>query len=257
MSSQIGPAEPGRPFPPTRCSVVHAVGDADPEVRRQAFAALAESYWKPVYKYLRVHWRAEGEDAADLTQEFFARALEKGTFGAYDPERARFRTFLRTCLDHFAASEKKAARREKRGGGRAPLSLDFADFASFSEIEAELARQGAAIPPDGEEYFHREWVRSLFAAAVEDLRSQSAAAGKGARFALFERYDLEGPRPGERLTYAQLGEEAGMSAVQVTNELAAARRDFRRLVLARLRALTASEAELRAEARLVLGVDLP
>ncbi|MEA2693386.1 MAG: hypothetical protein QOJ16_2773 [Acidobacteriota bacterium] len=254
MSSHVGPAEPGRPFPPTRYSVVHAVGDADPEVRRQAFAALAESYWKPVYKYLRVHWRAEGEDAADLTQEFFARALEKGTFGAYDPERARFRTFLRTCLDHFAASEKKAARREKRGGGRAPLSLDCADFAG---AEAELSHQGAAAPPDGEEYFHREWVRSLFASAVEDLRSQSAAAGKGARFALFERYDLEGPPPGERLTYAQLGEEAGMSAVQVTNELAAARRDFRRLVLARLRALTASEAELRAEARLVLGVDLP
>ena len=108
-----------------------------------------------------------------------------------------------------------------------------------------------------EEYFHREWVRSLFALAVEDLRVQCAAAGKGARFALFERYDLEESPAGERPTYAQLGEAVGMSAVRVTNELAAARRDFRRLVLARLSELTASEAELRAEARSVLGIELP
>jgi RNA polymerase sigma factor (sigma-70 family) len=254
MSSDSGPAEPGRPFPETRYSVVRALGDAgeiDPEVRRQAFAALAESYWKPVYKYLRVKWRAESEDAADLTQGFFTHALEKGTFGAYDPSRARFRTFLRTCLDHFAASERKAARREKRGGGAKPLSFDFLG------AEAELARQGAVQETDMEEYFHREWVRSLFALAVEDLRARCAAAGKSARFALFERYDLEESPSGERWTYARLGEAVGMSAVQVTNELAAARRDFRRFVLARLAELTASEAELRAEARLVLGIELP
>ena len=52
-----------------------------------------------------------------------------------------------------------------------------------------------------------------------------------------------------------LAEELGITAVQVTNDLAAARRDFRRLVLDELRALTGSEAEFRAEARDVLGVD--
>lgn len=225
-------------FPATRRSVLLAARDTDPEVRRQALDTLIDSYWKPVYKYLRVQHRAEGDEAQDLTQSFFALALEKGTFDRYDPARARFRTFLRLVLDGFVANERKAARREKRGGGT--LSLDF------ESAEAELARSPSQdLTP--EEYFHREWVRGLFARAVERLRGEASPR----RFLLFERYDLEEDRP----TYSELARELGITTVQVTNELAAARRDFRRLVLDELRSLTGSEAEFRAEARDVLGVD--
>ena len=238
-------------FPATRRSILAAVRDADPEVRRQAFGALVESYWRPVYKYLRVKQWSAGEDAPDLTQAFFVQALEKGTFGRYDPEKARFRTYLRTCLDGFVANERKAARRLKRGGGETPLSLDFA------AAEAELARQGAADAIGPEEYFHREWVRALFGLAVEELRRCCAAAGRTVHFALFERYDLEGEEGEGRPTYAQLAAEHGLTATQVTNYLFAMRRDLRRIVLDKLRELTGSEAELRAEAREVLGVELP
>jgi RNA polymerase sigma factor (sigma-70 family) len=225
-------------FPATRRSVLLAARDADPEVRRQALDTLIDSYWKPVYKYLRVQHRAEGDEAQDLTQSFFALALEKGTFDRYDPAKARFRTFLRLVLDGFVANERKAARREKRGGGA--VALDF------EGAEAELARAPAQdLTP--EEYFHREWVRALFARAVERLRGEAGPR----RFLLFERYDLEENRP----TYAELAGELGVTVIQVTNDLAAARRDFRRLVLDELRALTGSEAEFRAEARDVLGVD--
>ncbi|HSN85379.1 MAG TPA: hypothetical protein VL025_01415 [Thermoanaerobaculia bacterium] len=251
MHDDTGLRGPGGRFPLTRRSVVLAAGDADPEVRRQAWEALAASYWRPVYKYLRVKWRAEREDAEDLTQGFFAQALEKGTFERYDPAKARFRTFLRTGLDGFAANERKAARRLKRGGGQVFLSLDFAG------AEEELARSGAGEGLDMEEYFHREWVRSLFGLAVEDLRSGCAAAGKAVHFALFERYDLEGPDGPDRPTYAELAREHGLTPVQVTNYLAAMRRELRRLILEKLRELTGSEAELRAEARQVLGVELP
>jgi RNA polymerase sigma factor (sigma-70 family) len=250
MSPEIGPAAPGRAFPPTRYSVVRAVVDPDPEVRRQAFAALAEVYWKPVYKYLRVRFQASQEDAADRTQDFFARALEKGTFGAYDPERALFRTFLRTCLDRFATDQFRAARQERRGGGRQAVGFDFPG------AEAELARQGAVALPDMDEYFHREWVRSLFAAAVEGLRARYEEAGKGTRFALFESYDLADD-DAPRRTYAELGAELGLTPIAVNNELHAARRDFKKEVLRRLAELTASDAEYRAEARYVLGVDPP
>lgn len=251
MHDDTGLRHPGDRFPLTRRSVVLAAGDADPRVRRQAWDALVASYWRPVYKYLRVKWRAEREDAEDLTQGFFVQALEKGTFERYDPAKARFRTFLRTCLDGFAVNEKKAASRLKRGGGQAFLSLDFAG------AEEELARSGAGPGLDMEEYFHREWVRSLFGLAVEDLRSGCAASGKAVHFALFERYDLEGPDSSDRPTYAELAREHGLTPVQVTNYLAAMRRELRRLVLERLRELTGSEAELRAEARQVLGVELP
>ena len=64
-----------------------------------------------------------------------------------------------------------------------------------------------------------------------------------------------GARRGERPSYAQLAAEHGLAVTQVTNFLAAVRRELRRRVLARLRELTASEEEYRAEARNVLGVD--
>jgi RNA polymerase sigma factor (sigma-70 family) len=248
------PAGNEGPFPATRRSVVRAVADADPGVRRQAFEALVAGYWKPVYKYLRVKWRLAAADAEDVTQEFFVHALEKGTFAGYDPGRARFRTYLRTCLDRFAANQQKAAGRQKRGGAAVVLSLDFPG------AEGELARQEIADQLGMEEYFHREWVRGLFAQAVEALSAEYRAAGKEVHFRLFERYDLEGAESEDsgritRLTYAELAREHGLTTVQVTNWLAAARRDFRRQVLAALAELTGSEEELRAEARLVLGVE--
>lgn len=251
MRPDTSPGGPAARFPSTRRSVVLAARDADPEVRRQAFGTLAESYWKPVYKYLRVKWRTDGEEARDLTQAFFAQAFEKGTFGHYDPDKARFRTWLRTCLDGFASNERKAARRLKRGGGAAPLSLDF------EGAEAELARQSAAEDLGPEEYFHREWVRALFGLAVEELRRRCEAAGRSIHFTLFERYDLEGVDGAERPTYEQLAAEHGLTATQVTNWLFAVRRDLRKIVLEKLRELTGSEAELRAEARDVLGIELP
>lgn len=249
MSPDTPAGAPGR-FPATRRSVLLAARDADPEVRRAAFGALVESYWRPVYKYLRAPGRLGAEDAQDLSQAFFAQALEKGTFGRYEPDKARFRTFLRLCLDGFVANERKAAGRLKRGGGNVLLSLDFAG------AEEELVQAGASEALGPEEYFHREWVRSLFARAVETLRQRCEEGGRSLRFALFERYDLEG-EAGGRPTYAALAAEHGVTPEKVTNELSAARRELRAIVLETLRELTGSEAELRAEAREILGIDLP
>lgn len=240
----------GGGFPPTRLSVVRALGSREEAVRRPAFAALVEGYWRPAYKYLRVRWRLSAEEAEDLTQEFFTRVLEKRYFDRYEPERARFRTYLRTCLDRFAANQRRSAGRLKRGGGTSLLPLDFA------AAEGEVARAGggaaARAGSDPESYFHQEWRRALFHDAVAELRAACAAAGREVRFAVFERYDLEG---GDGLTYAALGEELGLPATQVTNHLAWARRELRRIVLERLERLCGSEEELAAEARDLLGAE--
>jgi RNA polymerase sigma factor (sigma-70 family) len=240
----------GSAFPPTRHSLVAAVRGDDEEARGRAFGALVEVYWRPVYKYLRVKWSASVEDAADLTQEFFTRALEKGFFTSYDPEKALFRTFLRLCVDRFAANEREAARRQKRGGGVRVLPLDF------EGAEGELRATDVADRTTPEEFFHREWVRSLFGLAVDDVRARLLADGKATHLALFERYDL-GAGGGDRPTYADLAAELGIPATQVTNYLAAARREFRSAVLERLHALSGGEAEYRAEARALLGVEVP
>lgn len=247
-----GPAPRGGSFPATRLSVVRALGSRDEAVRRPAFAELVDGYWRPSYKYVRVRWRLPSEDAEDLTQEFFTRAFEKRYLEGYDPARARFRTYLRTCLDRFAANRRRADRRLKRGGGAAELSVDFAG----AEAEIRLAGSGAgafagaAPEADPEAWFHREWRRSLFRAAVAELRELCRGSGKEVRFTVFERYDLRG---GDGLTYARLGEELGIPATQVTNHLAWARRELRRIVLERLARVCASEEEMAAEARDLLG----
>jgi RNA polymerase sigma-70 factor (ECF subfamily) len=234
-------------FPPTRESLLRASAGAEGEPRRQAFGALAEGYWRPVYKYLRWRWRAEKEEAEDLTQGFFARAYEKRWFDRFDPARGRFRTFLRSCLDGFVSNERQAASRLKRGGGAPLLSLDV------EGAERELAGPALTAQGDVEAWFHREWVRALFTRAVSALERRAREEGRAAAFAVFRRYDLEG-EDGDRPTYEQLGRELGLPATQVTNHLSLMRRELRKEVLDALRALTASEEEFRAEARDLLGV---
>lgn len=240
----------GVSFPVTRHSVVLGAGSHDPEARRLAFAALVEAYRKPVYKYVRLKWHAAPDEAEELTQGFFARAFEKEFFAPYNPSRARFRTFLRTCLDGFIANERKAAGRLKRGGAVQLVPLDF------QTAEGELRQHDVAVPADMEAYFEREWARGILGLAVERLRAHYASSGREAYFRVFERYDLDAIESGERTTYADLGRELGLASTDVTNYLAAARRQFRTFVLERLRELTATDEEFREEARRLLGVEV-
>ncbi len=237
----------GARFPATRHSAVLAAQSADLIERERGLAILLETYWRPAYKYLRIRFRESNEDAKDLTQAFFTRALEKDFFAGYDPEKGSFRTYLRTCLDRFLANERKAASRAKRSPGIPLLPLDF------ESAEGELARQEPPDPATLEQYFHAEWVRNLFAISVEKLREECALRGKDLPYLLFERYELDRD-PDERLTYERLAEEFQIPATQVTNFLAFARREFRRIVLERLREITATDREFREEARSLLGV---
>ena len=238
-------------FPPTQRSAVLRTRDPDPEVRSLAFGALVEGYWKPIYKYLRIKWRASNEEAKDLTQGFFTRAMEKGYFAKYDPTKASFRTYLRTCLDGFVANERKSASRIKRAGELKIVSLDFA------LVEGELKRHEPSDTADVEAFFHQEWVRGLFGSAVDRLRERCESRGKLRQFELFERYDLQAPSQGERLSYADLAREYDLPTTQVTNYLAYVRRQFRDIVLDTLREMTGSEEEFRSEARDLLGVETP
>jgi len=235
-------------FPQTRTSVVRELRSRDPEVYRRAFDGLVAAYWKPVYFHLRLRWDIPHADAQDLTQEFFLRLLEKRYLDRYDSARSRFRTFLRLCLDRFIANQKKTSTRLKRGGNTVPLSLDFAG--ADQEVGAVASEY-----TDPETRFHREWVRSLFALAVEDLRRRCEETDKTTHFALFQRYDLETPDSGP-VSYQSLAQAFDLPVSQVTNHLAWVRREFRRLLLERLRHLCGSEREFRAEAKELLGVEV-
>jgi DNA-directed RNA polymerase specialized sigma24 family protein len=248
VRDDTGIGGPGGRFPTTRLSAIREAGSEDPDVRERGFTAVVEAYWKPAYKYVRLCFREESERAKDLIQGFFARAFEKGWLSGYDPRKGSFRTFLRTCLDGFVANERKAARRLKRDPGRPVLSLDF------EGAEGELRERPVPAAKSMDDFFHEEFVRALFGTSVAELEAECRMRGKETAFRLFDRYDLD-PQAEGAPTYAALAKELEISTTEVTNQLAFARRTFRRIVLARLRALTGSEREYREEVRAVLGAD--
>jgi RNA polymerase sigma factor (sigma-70 family) len=233
-------------FPVTRYSVVAALRSGNAEVRKRAFETLVASYWKPVYKYVRLRWKVGKEDAEDLTQEFFAVAFEKDYLGEYDASRARFRTFLRTCVDRLVMNAQKASSRLKRGGGLAAMSVDF------MSAEDEL-RASASPDPDMDAFFRDECIRALFELAVARLRSECQETGKTRQFSIFERYDLASLDSNPRPTYGKLAGDFGIPETQVTNFLAFSRRHLRLHVLQVLAELTATDEEMAAEVREVLG----
>lgn len=231
---------PGSLFPTTRRSVIEALRSEDRAERGRAFETVAAIYWKPLYKYARIVLKRERADAEDLTQILLLHALERDTLASYDSERASFRTFLRVLFDRLAVNHDKSAARIKRGGGAAHLDL------AAAENELALEKHDAGNP---EEYFHRQWVKSLFSMAIERCRDEVDPL----TFAIFESYDLS---PVSEITYSQLAREHRVSEATVTNRLAAARRRFREISLELLRDITASDHEFRTEARVLFGVEL-
>lgn len=231
-------------FPETRVSAVLGARSEDEAARHRAFERIITAYWKPVFKYMRVRWQTDHEQAADWTQDFFTRLLEKEFVQSWDPARGHFRTWLRVGIDGFVKNERKAAGRVKRGGGLAPLSLDFDD------AEREL---GPLLPVETlhpERYFEQEWARALFEAGVAALCEELESSGRSQRWRIFEAADLA---PGDRPSYKDLAAQFGEPETQITNYLAAARRQLRRILSERLRELTGSDEEYAFEAERLFG----
>jgi len=235
------------PFPTTHRSIFERVRSENPEVRRLAFGDLADGYWRPSYHYLRLQWRQAPEAAEDLVQAFFTTAFEKSYLEKYEPSKAKFRTFLRTCLDRFVQNAQKADRAVKRGGTAPHLSLDFPG------AERELAAISTGDLRDLDRFFRDETIRTLFARTVDAMRAAYAAEGKPAMFRVFEQHDLQ---PGPETSYATVAAACDLSVAQVTNYLHTARRRFRELALEHLRAICGTDDEFREEALELFGLDV-
>ena len=228
-------AAPDR-FATTRWSVVAAAGDADSRERRDALEELCRSYWYPVYAFVRGRI-GNAQDAQDLTQAFFAHALEKGTLAKADRTRGRFRTFLRAAIANFLADERAKANAVRRGGGRRTVSLDF--DAGESRYLLEPSHASTA-----ERRYDRRWAVTLIEQALANLEQEWSAAGKGAAFEILKR-TISGVGDGE--DYAGIATELGVSPAAAKQAAYRLRRRYREIFREEVRRTVADDESVDDE----------
>jgi RNA polymerase sigma-70 factor (ECF subfamily) len=220
-------------FATTRWSLVAAAKDP---AARQALAELCGLYWYPVYAFVRRGGHA-AEDAADLTQGFFARLIEKAGIAGADPAKGRFRSYLLGACRHFLANEHDRAAAKKRGGGRVIGSLDFTD----------AERRYAAEPADGrtpEQIFERRWALTLLDGVLGSLRAEYASGGQEV---LFDR--LKASLTGEAGPHADLAAELGLTEGAVKVAAHRLRRRYRDRLRAAIAETVATPDDVEAEIR--------
>jgi RNA polymerase sigma-70 factor (ECF subfamily) len=235
--SESKPAAAGR-FATTHWSLVAAARDPDAPAARDALAALCNAYWYPLYAFIRRRGY-HGDEAQDLTQEFFARLLEQDFLRTVDRGKGKFRSFLLAACQHFLANERDRARAAKRGGGRPCLSLDFA--------AAESRYHHDPVAGDTpEKLFERRWALTVLDQVLGRLRDEFHQAGKGP---LFEA--VKGSLTGEKnaAPLARLGEELGMSGGAVKVAVHRLRKRYRELLREEIARTLDGEGQIDEEIR--------
>jgi RNA polymerase sigma factor (sigma-70 family) len=231
------------PLPTTRWSLIQAAGRKSSPAARQALETLCRSYWSPVYAYVRRRG-VNAVEAQDLTQAFFAEVLDKNYFLQAAPERGRFRTFLLTACQHFLAKEWAKARTQKRGGGRAPLSFDFA------LAERRLAWEQPAAGPTPEQEYERQWAVTLLREVLAQLEQECIQAGKANLFTALKPF-LLGEHGGT--TYAAAAKNLAMTTAAVKMAASRLRRRYRELLQESIAQTVSTPEDVADEIRLLFA----
>jgi RNA polymerase sigma factor (sigma-70 family) len=169
------------PFHTTHWSVVLAAGrDTQTDASARALETLCQTYWYPLYAFVR-HRVKDEHEAQDLTQAFFERLLEKRTLADADPDRGRFRTFLLTACKRFLANEWHKKNAQKRGGGLQVLSLDFEAAEKRYSIEPTIGLTAEVV-------FEQQWAVSLIDSVLARLRQEYVDRGCEEQFAQLKAF---------------------------------------------------------------------
>lgn len=203
-----GEMSPGSSFCTTHWSLVLLARDQQSPQAQQALAELCQTYWYPLYAYVRRRGHNPA-DAEDLTQGFFERLLAKDYLGDLTPGAGRFRSFLLTALKHFLANEWDRTQTRKRGGGQTIVSLDDQE----AEIRYRLEPEDHVTP---ERLFDQRWALTVLERVLARLRAESAAGEKAALFDALKGFlSAEQPAGAYTETAARLGLKEGAVKVAV------------------------------------------
>jgi len=228
-------------FRSTLWTVVLAAKDPASKDRRDALQTLIETYWKPVYLFIRRKGN-DRETAKDLAQGFFAALLERNFLQYVQRDRGKFRTFLLTALEHFMADERDRAQALKRGGGRQAVSIDFAI------AESAIQAAGSESP---DRLFRRDWAIRVLAQALEALKADFATRGRAAEFDALRFHLTEGTRGAP--SGAELAATLGVSETEARKRVHRARAEYREAILGVIRAYTETDDDAREELAELLG----
>jgi RNA polymerase sigma factor (sigma-70 family) len=225
-------------FVTTHWSVVVAAGRSDTTRARDALARLCQTYWHPLYAYVRRLGNSP-PDAQDLTQEFFARLLAKNYLVEADESRGRFRSFLLAALKHFLTNEWHKARAQKRGGGQIPISIDFGTAeTSFHHEPADT------LTP--EKIYERRWALTLLEQVLQRLRQEYARTG---REHLFEQLKPTLTEASRAVRYAEIAVRLNLSEGAVKVAVHRLRLRYREVLRAEIADTVASPGEVEDELR--------
>lgn len=228
----------GAAFHTTRWSVVLRARDDGHGNATASLEALCRQYWQPLYACVRQRGHSV-HDAQDMTQEFFARLLEKDWLAAADQTRGRFRTFLLMALKRFLANEWDRRSAQKRGGGAVIIPMDTA-LAERLEIP-----DPAAVAP--EVLFDRRWALTLLETVMQRLREEQTRAGRR------EEYELLKPcLTVQGMDYAALGRSLGMEPASARSAVHRLRKRFRELFREEVAGTVADAAEVDGELHAVI-----
>lgn len=206
-------------FATTRWTVVLAAGAGGAPGADRALEELCRTYWFPLYAYVRRRGHAK-EDAEDLTQQFFARFLEKNYLRDLDASRGRFRAFLLASLKHFLSNEWDKSRTQKRGARAPHFPLDWQTADSQFQLSS-------AAEPSPDVAFDREWAIALLAKVIDRLSAESAASGNSAQFERLKIFLTAGK--GEK-PHAEAARSLGMDETAVRVAVHRLRKRYRQLL---------------------------
>jgi RNA polymerase sigma-70 factor (ECF subfamily) len=228
----------GAGFALTHWSVVLAAGRDDSVRAHDALEKLCRAYWFPIYAFVRRRGHSP-HDAQDLTQEFFARLLEKNYLAGVDRAKGRFRSFLLGAVKHFLANEWDKARAQKRGGGKSPVPIDFSS--AETSFGVEPADQWTA-----EKIFDRRWALALLELVLRRLREEHVRDGKEK---LFEQLKPTLTEASRSISYAEIATRLGSSEGAVKVAVHRLRQRYRELLRAEIADTVASPADVEDEIR--------
>jgi RNA polymerase sigma-70 factor (ECF subfamily) len=209
---------------------------------QRALAELAQLYWFPLYAYIRRQGHPPAQ-AEDLTQDFFARLLEKKTLASIDRTKGKFRSFLLASLQNFLHNEHDKTHAHKRGGGQQTIPLD----ALTAESRYALEPADTLTP---ERVFERRWAWAVLDQVLHRLEQHYAAKGQQPLF------DALKPSLTARLdtaTYAQRAAELGMAEGALLVAAHRLRRRYRDLLRDEIAHTVADPALIDEEIRYLLN----